>query len=279
MNKINVPKNLVFKLQKGRYKYICFNQHIKSDFKHNILKMSMDNDIIKDVDMIGEKIEEQINEIKTVFPESLDTYDYSSDHFNTSCLKAKKRFFKIINIIVKNYQYRRQIPSSSCIQGNLHEHAFNTIASIDNNDIVLNNFSIGKQKKLDINSLLYKDSSYSIIHNFLLKNNIPNYVTGTVDFSYTDLNSNKIYPIELKTVFDLSFDSPFFMKKLRIKLDHYVTQLCMYQQMWNTDVIFLLLVCRKTFKFTILPVDARSYFDIIKSKFNKWILEYIKFYI
>jgi hypothetical protein len=203
-------------------------------------------------------------------------YDFSSDHLNTSCLKAKKRFFKILNIIVKKYKYQKQYPSSSCIQGTLHEHVFNTVA-LSKSECIINNFSIGEQKKLDIRHLLFENDTN--IPGFMYKYKIPKYITGTVDFVYRDYISKKIYPIELKTIYDLSFDSPNFIPKLYIKLNHYVTQLCMYQKMWDTNVIFLLIVCRKTFQFTILPMDTLHYFDIIKSKFNKWVTEYIKFYI
>ena len=250
------------------YKYLDYTTFLDSQkFNHRSIQVNYSKEVHDEVKQCGVLLEEELKKQDVKFPTQLPLYDLQSDHLNTSSLKNKRRFFQIMNILTKHYIYRKQNLSKSCIEGYLHECIFDNVSS------TLNCFDKCDQKKLNITDL-HMDKR---ITNFLLKHRIPNFITGTADFIYKTTKGD-IIPIELKTIYELDIQSPYYIKKLYKKLNQYITQLCMYQQMWKTKTIWLLLVCRKTFRFTIIPFETSGHFNIIQSKFNYWMNDFIKYF-
>ena len=79
----------------------------------------------------------------------------------------------------------------------------------------------------------------------------------------------------MKTINNFGNLNENFFEYLNKKFNNYSTQLTLYQHMFKTKYIFLLLLSRDTYDFTIIPVDFQNYFKIVKEKCNNWLHSYI----
>lgn len=258
MNDINVPFKIKdkFEVMSNKYKYRSFKElNLKNTNYYLIID---DKNTNKKVNLLGKNIELILKNNKFTIPSNIDLYDMTTNHLNTSSLKSKYRFFKIMDIIRKKKKAIKEIPSTDCIEGTIHEDIINQVCNY------IDNFSKGNQKQISI----YEITRDIYIREYLKKYNIPFYITGTCDFELIDMSYKKKYiPIELKTIKNI--------KNVQKKIKQYMTQLCMYQNLYKSDSIWLFIICRKTFQFTIIPLETLSFFKKIKYNFNIWCLSYI----
>ena len=261
MEDINVPFKIQHKFEtmSNKYKYQSFKKlSLKST---RWCKIIDDINVSKKIDALGNRIEFVLQNKTFMIPSVIDLYDMTTNHLNTSSLKSKNRFFKIMDIIRKKKKAVKEIPSTDCIEGTIHENIINQVCNYTNY------LSQGKQKQMDI----YNISKDPYIYEYLKKNKIPYYITGTCDFEFIDMNHIvKHVPIELKTIKNMT--NQYYLQN---KIKQYMTQLCMYQSLYNSDSIWLFMICRKTFKFTIIPLQTLSFFERIKYNFSIWCLSYI----
>lgn len=212
---------------------------------------------------LGKHIEHNMKKIYQL-PTYFYPYNMKSDCLNVSSLKTKKRLHKLLNIIIHDLKVPNEFSNDNSIKGMLIEKLIDTICKSNIN------LYKGKSKKLELKKLTVSNT----ISQFFLDYNIPEYIRGTVDY-VTVLQDKKlnIQPIELKTIHSFSqLKDPNFLNK---KMNNYLTQLILYENMYKKN-IWLLLFSRHTFEFTILPLKYLKQFTTIQHNFETWISIFIK---
>ena len=80
----------------------------------------------------------------------------------------------------------------------------------------------------------------------------------------------------MKTINDFGNLNKNFFEYFNKKINNYSTQLTLYQHMFKTKYIYLLLLSRNTYDFTIIPFNFNKYITNVKENCNKWIHSYIQ---
>ena len=93
-------------------------------------------------------------------------------------------------------------------------------------------------------------------------------VTGTPDLNYNGM------PVEMKTTNELLVEGEETLENVRgFKLkwkSNYLPQLAMYSDACDMDWMLLLLVSKKTGRFSVIPVDGRAKLEMLREEWAVW---------
>jgi hypothetical protein len=222
--------------------------------------MIFDSEKIEIAIQAGKELEKLFSDLDLSCPTKFEVYNPQTDHIRVSDLKKKgdpsRRYLGgLENALFSSIKYKNKtIPlMKSAPKGEIEKgHVFDELLTDMTNSIHSDSWTKAEQVKFDCTELGMC-------------------VSGTPDLDYKGI------PVEMKTTPALIVEGEKPEVKLRTYkskwISNYLPQLAMYSDAKGKDWMLLLLIAKRTGRFSLIPVNAQVKLEALREKWKEWAKE------